>query len=63
VVGEQLEPADSLACLQIAGHLGWPLAADALSGFTHSPDTEPPHIKTRLSAQGFGGPTSQAFGF
>lgn len=34
MIGEQLDPADSLACLQISRLLGWPLAADALSGLS-----------------------------
>lgn len=37
VAGEQLDPSDSLACLQIARHLGWPLAADTLSGALSAP--------------------------
>ena len=32
VVGEQLDPAESVAAVQIAEALGWPLAADSLSG-------------------------------
>ena len=32
VVGEQLDPAESVAAVQIAEALSWPLAADSLSG-------------------------------
>ena len=32
VVGEQLDPTESVAAVQIAEALGWPLAADSLSG-------------------------------
>ena len=32
VVGELKQPADRVAALQIAAHLGWPVVADVLSG-------------------------------